>query len=632
MPRRGEYRRDFPGRSVTGAPRLSRVGSRVVTVLDGRDEQRTVVFDPQAFTCSSLAAELSDEWVELCEAAELRHSACYRYRRAIVAFCGFVDDTVPDAAAASLSRARPDLLHAVTEWARTLPSRYPAGSREPAYAGGVVRRLIGRRAQHPDRFVTANFDGWLRGSLGLRRGRTQEVDEFSLADKKRIIAAAWAGLRATEQRLTRGRELAANGADPRVSGWLNPANLLRGLADGLVSPEEIAAQLPHHGWPPVLTEFLGRGPEPSCGKRRLIWRLAWMLYPHNDDLHPFRLLLMAATNRTSEEVAALTRDDVEFRPDGVLVTFRKNRARTISRRSFSAAGGDEVTFHPSTPRLDPAWLLRKLMALSGPLAERAGLCPAPLFLRASANAYQVTIRRFDGNQDRSTFADWLHHNGVTVDGPPDIRRLRKSGKVEKALTFRGRISDIADDHSEQVFRGHYAHGTTLRVISGQVITAAQQRWFTHAVNGPTLLTEQAEASLPAGQAPTQLGLSRTQVEDLRTGALDMGVTSCRDPFDSPYGRSGSLCPVAPLRCLECRNAFVLPSNLPQLLLFAEHLDTLKMRLTPHHFHELWGQSAANLEAALADRTDAEITLARKQIAADGLSLQLPLATRVEFDT
>ncbi|MFD4242795.1 hypothetical protein ACFWP3_14510 [Streptomyces sp. NPDC058525] len=41
----------------------------------------------------------------------------------------------------------------------------------------------------------------------------------------------------------------------------------------------------------------------------------------------------------------------------------------------------------------------------------------------------------------------------------------------------GRVSDIADDHSVETFHSHYAHGTTLRVIAGNVITAAQQRWF-----------------------------------------------------------------------------------------------------------------------------------------------------------
>ncbi|WP_240805663.1 hypothetical protein [Streptomyces sp. A1547] len=49
------------------------------------------------------------------------------------------------------------------------------------------------------------------------------------------------------------------------------------------------------------------------------------------------------------------------------------------------------------------------------------------------------------------------------------------------------------------------------------------------------------------------------------------------PLHSPRG---ALCAVAPLRCLRCRNSWVLPSQLPQLLLFAEHLEKVRRRLDP----------------------------------------------------
>jgi hypothetical protein len=633
VPRRGEYTRGYPSVSAADRPAgIARVGRREVVGVNDHGERRTTWLDPHGFVCSTLAAQLADEWVELCETSEYSYAGCRRYRSALVAFCTFVDQSVPHADRATLSSANPDLVHAVTEWTRTLPARHSAGSREPARSAGCLRRLIDRRAQHPDRAVTANFDGWLAGASGLRRGQTQEVDEFTLVDKKQIITAAWADLHALERRLNRGRELAAAGVDPRSGGWLMPANLLWGIAQATVSTEEIARQLPPGGWPQELAELVQGKMNPFNPKPMLISDLVRMLYPHNDDLHAFRILLMAATNRASEEITALTEDDVEFQPNGVLLTFRKDRARKVSRASFSESADGEVRLHTSAPRLDVTWLLRRLMATTRPLAQRAGLSPAPLFLRGSMNSYTLVVKRFNGGFDGSTFASWLQRNGVKVGGAPDIRRLRKSGKVEKALAYRGRISDIADDHSEEVFRGHYAHGTTLRVIAGNVITAAQRRWFTEAVDGPVVLTEQAEASLDQAHAPQQLGLTRQQVEELRTGALDMGVSSCRDPFDSPYGRSGQLCPVAPLRCLECRNAFVLPSNLPQLLLFAEHLERLQLRLPPQHFHQLWGQSHANLRAALADRTDVEKALARKQITEDRLSLHLPLSAQVEFDS
>jgi len=235
------------------------------------------------------------------------------------------------------------------------------------------------------------------------------------------------------------------------------------------------------------------------------------------------------------------------------------------------------------------------------------------------------------NKERSSFVDWLAAAGVAVDGAPDIRRLRKSTKVEKAIAFGGRIADAANDHHEEVFRGHYAQGTTLRVVSGRVISTAQDHWFAKALEGPTVLTSSTEV-LDAPEQVAALGLTRQQADDIRRGALDMGLTQCSDPHHSPYGRSGELCPVAPLRCLECRNAWVLPSHLPQLLLFADHLDMdrLRMRLSPQHFAELWGQSHTNLQAVLAERTDEEKALARKHTEAGEIGLHLPLAANVEL--
>src|SRR4029077_13054498 len=95
---------------------------------------------------------------------------------------------------------------------------------------------------------------------------------------------------------------------------------------------------------------------------------------------------------------------------------------------------------------------------------------------------------------------------VVVAGPADIRRLRKSTKVEKALAFGGRVADAANDHHEEVFRGHYAQGTTLRIMSGRVIATAQDHWFTQAVAGPTVLTDTIEVLDTPTQA-AMLGLT-----------------------------------------------------------------------------------------------------------------------------
>lgn len=624
------FRGDFPTPREPREPEPGRIGVRQVSPKDGLGRPRTVRLDPSDFRCSKLAAELADEWVELVEAANYGPGSATHYRQAVEAFCRHVDATVSRSADASLAVTEPDLHHAVTEWIRLLPSRHKAGSRTPAWLAGKLRILVGRRIEHPHRPVAGQLPGWVEGALGLRRGQTDELDEFTRAEKRKIIQAAWADRLAIEARIKVGWALVARGCDPAEGGWAEPANLLWAIAHEAWSFKEISQHLPK--WSAMAVPLRSMLPEdtlPRSGKRMLLRHLVNQLFLHNRDLQPYRVLLMAATGRTSEEVTALDEDAIEYGPHSVMIDFSKGRAHAETRQEFSSEQVQPTALlHPRRPKLDAAEITGRLLELNRPLARRAGISPVPLFLRASLPLPSVVASPLDRT---TTFADWLRDQGLEVDGPPDVRRMRKSGKVEKAIAFKGRISDIADDHSVETFRSHYAHGTTLRVISGNVITAAQQRWFTQALEGPVLLTEEAEQSLREPGSAAALGLTAEDVEQLRTGQLDMGVSSCKNPFASPFGQPGQLCPVAPTRCLECRNAFVLPSNLPQLLLFAAHLERLQLRLPPQHFHALWGQSRVNVKEAIKARTDAEITLARQQITEEGLTLQLPLAAHVEFD-
>ncbi|MFI5895671.1 hypothetical protein ACIA5D_36805 [Actinoplanes sp. NPDC051513] len=632
MPRRGEHRSGFP--TVRGAePDVARIGVRQVTVpATGSSAMTSAIavlsFRPDAFRCVGLAAELADEWVELVQARRLREGAGRRYLGAMRAFLTYVDAHVPDAVTASLGRREPDLQVVVTEWVRILPSRYTAGSRTPATNAGHLQTLVARRAEHPDRPVVGHLNGWVEGAVGVRRGGTTELDEFTRADKRTLVQAATVALRATEARIRAGRELAA-GLEP-VDGWWELENLLAVISRDPRACEEVFTRWPDVNVVPLSLQKLASGGSTWPSPRKLAQFLVAQLFVTTMDLHAYRILLMAATGRASEEITGLTEDDIEFTPHGVTITFNKGRAHARMRQAFTSSPAPAGTLHPSRRRLDAAEIIRALLELNRPLAERTGIGPVPLFLRALVSRSSLDVGVMTRVRGQ-TFTDWLRVNDVTVTGAADIRRLRKSVKVEKAIAFGGRVSDVADDHSEQTFRSHYAHGTTLRVIAGEVITTAQQRWLDKALTGPTVLDEQAAQSLTDPRAAVVLGLSPAEVEALRTGQLDMGVTDCCDPFASPFGRPGQLCPVAPLRCLECRNAFVLPSNLPQLLLFADHLDQLALRLEPKHFHALWGQSRANLVEVLEARTPAEIAQARRQIAEDGIVVHLPLASRVEFD-
>jgi hypothetical protein len=638
MPRRGDHQRQFPPVSEQHRS-ADRIGLRVVSAPDRTGTMRAITLDPSVFRCAGLAGELADEWAEHAEITGITSSSAGLGRRAIRDFCTRVDSVLGEQAAdAGLGKHHPNLAAVLVEWERTLPTRFRAGATTPSTLAAMVRALVSRRAHHEHRPVTAGLRRLVDGEVGVPWGNTQEVDEFSRKDKRALVRAAWEWVNRLDDRLAAGWAAAERGRHPAAHGWTEIPNLLWGLAHGQISTREILDNLPivHH-WPPELRACIDRPDRPLAAARAKEMLTRWLvhqLYPSHLDLHAYRILLVAATGHAPEEVTTLTTDDVEYLPSGVRLTMTKRRARRVRHRTFGTAPAQTAASEPvdfiDRPHREVGAIIRRLIQATDRVRRRAPDLEH-LFVAASVPADgEMRPLRWNYNVPRSRLSDWLAAAGVAIDGPPDIRRLRKSTKVEKALAFGGRIADVANDHHEEVFRGHYAQGTTLRVMSGQVITTAQDHWFTKAVDGPTVLTDSADV-LNVPEQAAGLGLSPQQAEDIRQGALDMGLSQCADPHNSPYGRAGQLCPVAPLRCLECRNAWVLPSNLPQLLLFAEHLDRLRLRLSPQHFAQLWGQSHANLQAVLADRTDEEKALARKHIDAGEAFLQLPLAASVEFD-
>ncbi|MFF2409774.1 hypothetical protein [Streptomyces sp. NPDC058092] len=638
MPRRGERRRDFRHGDPVPAP--PRIGARQVITPEANGKKSVLRFDPSRFACRLLAQELADEWVEYIEMTARRTGTASIHRQGITHFCEFVDShLLGQAPTASLGGADPNLAEVLLAWENSLPAQWPQGSTRPASLAANLRILINRRQQHPDREVADRLARVAADQHGLSWGTTKELDEYSRKDKAALVRAAWEDVVRLRKRLEAGWAMVAAGGHPAEHDWSRMPDLLWALAHQAVSPREMATNAVF----PLSPELRALIPEnvkvtgSSSGMRCyfLVRGLLNQLYPNGRDLHAFRVLLVAATGHTPEEVTGLSEDSVEFTEGGVRLTMTKNRARRIHRRAFSridkATEVERVHEYADRPRLEVSEIVQRLMDVTAPLRDLYGERPAPLFLQGTlpTSTWEFTVSR----GRLRLFQGWVKAMGLELEGPADIRRLRKSTKVEKAVAFGGRIADIADDHHEETFRGHYAQGTTLRVISGRVITTAQQSWFDKAIAGPVVVDTTAEADLDQADSPAlrELGLSAGQVEDLRSGALDMGMTSCRDPFDSPFSRSGDLCSIAPLRCLECRNAWILPSHLPQLLLFADHLDRLRTRLSPVHFHTLWGQTAANLAAVLADRTETDIATARRHIAESTATLHLPLAARAEFD-
>ncbi|MFF2618785.1 hypothetical protein [Kitasatospora sp. NPDC058046] len=605
---------------------------------------RLVALDPADYRCSLLAVQLADEWVEYVAATEIGSQAA-NYKRAIDQLCQYVDKAL-GAEAAGASLADPGLFDTLVRWELSLPEEYDEGSTRPYLLASSLRVLVIRRDDHDERTVAADLARLARGPALLGSGESKERDEFTRKEKLALVRAAWTSAHATRKRIEESWALAAQGRHPDQGSWTNIADLLWGLAHEEITVEDIRRRVPlSREWPLNLVELTagpGRAPRPSTARMQLARRLVARLYPTALDLHAFRVLLMDATGHASEEVTSFGEAGVEFLPKGVRLTLLKNRAERLRHRAFRDQSppetpvpddeGSSETLTVNWPRREASEVVRQLMDLTARARAKAPHITDTLFVSAAVRPdHTIVFSRWDPSQGRAQFRHWLDAMDVKIKGDRHIGRLRKSTKVEKAIVTEGRIDAAADDHTEETFAGHYAQGTTLRIMSGRTISTAQQHWFDQAldrVDGPTVVTGTEDIDQDQLEVT---GLTPDEAEGIMTGQLDMGVSHCKNPYQGPYSRPGELCAVAPLRCLECRNAWILPTNLPQLLLFKAHLDRLRTLLTPLDFGRLWGQSWVNLKAVLDDRTPEELSLARKHIEAGEAFLDLPLAAHTEFD-
>lgn len=601
-----------------------------------------VAVDPASYRCSRLAMQLADEWIEYVAATRITANA-RNYRQAIDTLCRYVDMALGPAAD-GLSLADSGFLGTLMKWELSLPEDYAPGSTKPYLLACLVRVLMVRRDDHPDRVLAPDVARLVRGPALIGSGESTERDEFTRQEKRAMVRAAWTSAHATRKRLDDGWALAARGRHPDQGSWTSITDLHWGLAHEEISADDLRRFVPlSREWPLELAEFIagpGNLPHPQTARNQLVRRLFASLYPTTFDLHAFRVLLMDATGYTSEEVTGFGEADAEFLPKGVRLTLLKKRAGWRRHRAFrdQAPPDPPVPTEDADGKLTVNWprreaseVVRQLMDLTARARAKAPQVTDTLFVSAVVRPnYSTAFGRWNPELVGASFASWLTAMGVVVKGAPHIGRFRKSVKVEKAIVSEGRIASAADDHTEETFAGHYAQGTTLRILSGRTIATAQQHWFDKAldrVDGPT-----AASTRDIDQGVLEdSGLSPQEAEDIITGQFDMGVSHCKNPYQSPFSRPGELCAVAPLRCLECHNAWILPSNLPQLLLFKAHLERLRTLLDPQTFSRLWGQSWVNLKAVLNDRSPEERAQARKHIEAGQASLDLPLAAHTEFD-
>ncbi|MFH8873165.1 hypothetical protein [Streptomyces griseus] len=650
MPRRGERKVRERSTVPEAMPRQEpeRIGiRRVAWTRRGVKCFHTV--DPAKYRCSTLAAQLADAWVTYARAMA-RADGGADLAQAVRDFARFVDKHLPalglDPADARLDGHIVDLAEVIHAWEEDLRQRHGLRSSAPYVKTGGLLTLI-------EQAVVSETD--MPQALRLRAQappayppyRGEPLDEFSNAERLALRDAARDAVRALEARLTRGRELLKHGVDPRMGGWHDPANLVwAATRPYLLTVEVLKPQFPQNvlSWPEPVKALLPAGPDSTLlkrGFRYLVTELSALLFPAEMDLQAFRVLLLLGMSDTSpEELHDLTLPDIEFTDGGVRLVQRKGRAHRVRADLHLDPAEGAATDFAGDGAWDVPGLLRRLLAATE-LSRKVFPDAGPwLFLaveRRHRGVLDAEVAHFK-NRDRR-FGGWIAAQRTAggkpleITRPFEIRRLRKTAKVVRAVALGGTVSDLAgDDHHVEVYRMHYAHGTTAHILAGRAINRAQKWVFerTSTSGHPVLVTEEAEQHLEEPDVTADLGLDAGQAKAMRSGELDMGLVNCRNPYDSPHRKDTKVCHVAPAMCMLCRNAVVFTSQIPRLVLLSDHIERMRTTLTPPHWQAQWGRQAAALAEVFDECADL-VPTARREIADLGLRLDLPLGMRTEFD-
>lgn len=155
-------------------------------------------------------------------------------------------------------------------------------------------------------------------------------------------------------------------------------------------------------------------------------------------------------------------------------------------------------------------------------------------------------------------------NSLPLSGPNQWARLRKVATTREVLADPKSYLANGRRHSAKTFFGHYTNSTVLRAEAGRILIDSVNDIFDSAINGPTIVSPDAEQAIRAGaDAP---GLDQDTASALVAGQLDGPHTGCRNPLDSPYEKKGTVCTKSITgTCFACPNALITLHHLPAAL-------------------------------------------------------------------
>ena len=566
-----------------------------------------------------LAAELADALLEMRRTLGLADGTMYHYRRGLESFLSGLQETIPRAI--SLSRADTSVVEALHEWESALSTAHSAESHVPHSRGRQIRRLIRVRAASGHE-VSETVMRWAQGPILHRGGEDRPLDEFSNAERLAIRDACRDRIRALEARLSLGRQLLLANEKPQNVGWSSPASVLWGVrwlgrADHLSIFDEVARA--HRSG--TLNELDDAGNDEESVHQSMIRAMSY-LYPSAQDLIAFRTLLQLATGAAPEEWSGVTVQGIESHADALHVRVHKARAhrsRTI-RCPITSADTDK------------GWkagdLVRRLLVATEHARDEATGTESPARDALFLTVQRTITRHLEPRASpfhRRPFSTLLSTISPEISQPHDARRLRKTVKSIRAAVLRSADTAAGDDHSIAVYQRHYAQSTTVHVLAGAAVNAAQSQVFDRLRQGPVFVKSPAKAV--ATDAESELSTAATAELSSTTTDRAMNVAQCSSPYESPFTPVGRLCEHRPSMCFACPNAIVFTDHLPRILAYREILRGHEKEMSPGQFAAVHGQQLMNVERILSEFASDDLQAAENTLASQQPTLHIPLGQR-----
>lgn len=594
------------------SPRPMSFRTNAGTVVDS-------VVRPLDYQHPVLAAELADALLEMKRSLGLADGTMYHYRRGVESFLTGLPEAVPRVA--SLARADASLVEALHEWESSLGATHSAESHVPHRRGRQIRRLIRVRASSGCE-VSEPLMRWAQGPVLHRSGEDRPLDEFSNAERIAIRDACRDRIRALETRLSIGRQLLLANKDPQDDGWSSPASLLWGVRwlgrAGDLSIFDDVAWARRSGTLNVLDEA---GTDEESIHQSMARAMSY-LYPSEQDLIAFRTLLQLATGAAPEEWSGVTMRDLESHTDALHVRVHKARAHRTRTIRCPITSTDTATGWKAGD------LVRRLIVATGHAREEAASTE-----HSARDALFLTVQRTISRHlepraspfHRKPFSALLSSISPEISQPHDARRLRKTVKSVRAAVLRSADVVAGDDHSVAVYQRHYAQSTTVHVLAGAAVNAAQSQVFDRLRQGPVFVNSPARcvASISASE------LSTAATAELAASSTDraMTVAQCSSPYESPFSPAGRLCEHRPSMCFACPNAIVFTDHLPRILAYREILRGHEREMSPEQFAAAHGQQLMNVERILSEFAPDELQAAETKLDSQQPRLHVPLGQR-----